>query len=106
MKRLILLTLLFFLFIQLNVNAQGFNKKNRYTSIGGSINAMNYVGDLDPGPSFLSPGIKFTRENLGVEVIQRMCPRVSLRLSSAWGRVKGSDAENADYNDKNNNRKM
>src|SRR3954469_17872699 len=105
MKRLILLTLLFFLFIQLNVNAQGFNKKNRYTSIGGSINAMNYVGDLDPGPSFLSPAIKFTRENLGLEIIQRMWPRISFRGSIAWGRVKGNDAD-AGYGPKDIHRTM
>jgi hypothetical protein len=62
---------------------------------------MNYVGDLDPGPSFLSPGIKFTRGNYGLEIVQRMWPRVSLRLGTSWGRVKGSDAENASYDLKN-----
>jgi hypothetical protein len=106
MKRLILLALLFFLFAQQNIQAQGFNKKNRYTSIGGSINAMNYVGDLDPGPSVLSPGIKFTRENFGLCIIQRMWPRVSLRASANWGVVKGSDAQNASYNAKDINRKI
>jgi hypothetical protein len=106
MKRLILLLLLFFLFIQQNSQAQGFNKKNRYTSIGASINAMNYIGELDPGPSFLSPGIKFTRENFGVCLIQRMWPRVSFRGSANWGIVKGSDAQNASYNDKDINRKI
>jgi hypothetical protein len=108
MKKLILAALLFFAIFQYgNLKAQSsFNKKNRYTSIGGSINAMNYVGDLDPGPSFLSPGIKFTRENFGLEIVQRMWPRISLRLSAAWGRVKGSDAENADYNAKNIARKI
>src|SRR3569833_2902509 len=106
MKRLILLALLFFLFIQQNSQAQGFNKKNRYTSIGGSINAMNYIGELDPGPSFLSPGIKFTRENFGLCIIQRMWPRVSLRASGYWGIVKGSDAQNASYNGKDINRRI
>jgi len=107
MKKLILLTLLLLLLVQVgNLSAQGFNKKNRYTSIGGSINAMNYVGDLDPGPSFLSPGIKFTRENLGVEIVQRMWPRVSLRASSAWGRVKGSDEQNAGYGPKDIHRRI
>lgn len=106
MKKLILVTFLLFLFfMQGNLKAQGFNKKNRYTSIGGSINAMNYVGDLDPGPSFLSPGIAFTRENLGVEVIQRMLPRVSLRGSLNWGIVKGDD-KHAGYAEKNINRTM
>jgi Domain of unknown function (DUF6089) len=106
MKKLILLTLLLSLFfLQGNLKAQGFNKKNRYTSIGGSINAMNYVGDLDPGPSFISPNIVFTRENLGVEIIQRMWPRVSFRGSAGWGIVKGDD-KTAGYARKNINRTM
>jgi hypothetical protein len=106
MKKLTLITFLLFLFcIQGNLKAQGFNKKNRYTSIGGSINAMNYVGDLDPGPSFLSPGITFTRENLGVEIVQRMWPRVSLRGSAGWGIVKGDD-KHAGYAAKNIHRTM
>jgi hypothetical protein len=106
MKKLILATFLLFLFFQQsNLKAQGFNKKNRYTSIGGSINAMNYVGDLDPGPSFLSPSIVFTRENLGVEIMQRMWPRVSLRGSAGWGIVKGDD-KHAGYAPKNINRTM
>jgi hypothetical protein len=106
MKKLILFTFLLFLFFQQGIlKAQGFNKKNRYTSVGGSINAMNYVGDLDPGPSFISPGIVFTRENLGVEIIQRMWPRVSFRGSAGWGIVKGDD-KHAGYAKKNINRTM
>lgn len=65
---------------------------------------MNYVGDLDPGPSFLSPSIKFTRYNLGITGLYRIKPRVSLRGTFSYGRIKGDDAESADYQDKNINR--
>ena len=35
--------------------AQKFRKKSRYESIGISLNAMNYVGDLDPASNMISP---------------------------------------------------
>lgn len=84
--------------------AQQSFKKNRYFSIGGCLNAMNYVGDLDPGPSFLSPSIKFTRYNFGITALYRIQPRVSLRGTFSYGRFKGSDAESSNFDDKNVNR--
>ena len=88
----------------LDSNAQRSFKKYRYYSIGGCLNAMNYVGDLDPGPSFLSPSIKFTRYNFGITVLYRLKPRVSLRGTFSYGRIKGDDAQSADYETKNVNR--
>jgi len=88
------------------INAQGFPKKNRYTSIGVNINAMNYVGDEDPGPSFISPGLKFTRPNIGIEYIYRFAPRVSFRGNISDGEIGGSDQKNADYSEKNIFRKI
>jgi len=82
-------------------NAQQSFKKYRYYSIGGCLNAMNYIGDLDPGPSFLSPSIKFTRYNFGVTGLYRIQPRVSLRGTISYGRIKGDDAVSADYENKN-----
>jgi hypothetical protein len=84
--------------------AQQSFKKNRYWSIGGCLNAMNYVGDLDPGPSFLSPSIKFTRYNFGITALYRIEPRISLRGTFSYGRIKGADSESANYDDKNINR--
>ena len=88
----------------MQANAQQGFKKYRYYSIGGCLNAMNYVGDLDPGPSFLSPSIKFTRYNFGVTGLYRLKPRVSLRGTISFGQIKGSDAQSADYQTKNVNR--
>jgi len=85
----------------IKVNAQKGFKKYRYYSIGGCLNAMNYVGDLDPGPSFLSPSIKFTRYNIGVTGLYRIKPRISLRATISYGRIKGDDAVSADYENKN-----
>jgi hypothetical protein len=81
-------------------------KKHKYTSIGFCLNAMNYVGELDPGPSFLSPGIKFTRPNLGVTYTKRVAPRYSVRGAVSWGRVKGDDYQNASFDDKDIHRKF
>jgi hypothetical protein len=81
-------------------------KKHKYVSVGFALNAMNYVGELDPGPSFLSPGIKFTRPNFGVFVKQRLAPRYSARVAVSWGRLKGDDFENASFSDKDIHRKF
>ncbi|MBX9852835.1 MAG: hypothetical protein K2X86_13910 [Cytophagaceae bacterium] len=105
--QLVLLIVFVFLFKGI-ATAQGGSsfKKHRYHSIGFSVNAMNYVGELDPGPSFLSPGIKFTRPNFGVTYLKRLQPRYSLRANVSWGRLKGDDYQNASFNDKDINRKM
>jgi len=84
---------------------QKYNPSNRYFSIGGCLNAMNYIGEMDPGPSFVSPGIKFTRYNFGVTGLYRLKPRVSLRATVSWGRIAGSDEKNSNYAEKNIHRK-
>jgi len=104
-KKLVLIVLLLSLF-QLSGHGQGFNKKNRYTSIGGCLNAMNYIGDVDPGPSFLSPGIKFTRYNLGATMLYRLAPRFSMRGTFSYGRFGGSDYQNSGFSDKDIYRKI
>lgn len=108
MKKILPLIVLLVLFGLMNekVHAQGFPKKHRYTSIGVSINAMNYVGELDPGPSFISPGLKFTRPNIGVEYIYRWGPRISFRGNLCYGQISGSDEKNASYSQKDIYRKI
>jgi len=96
-----LLTFLFLVVVLSNTgSAQQSFKKFRYWSIGGALGAMNYVGEVDPGPSFFSPGVRFTRYNLGLTALYRIYPRVSLRGTLSYGRIKGSDSE-SNYNDKN-----
>lgn len=79
------------IFIIIGAQAQKFTKRKKYTSVGGSLNAMNYVGDLDPGQSFLSPNMRFTRHNLSGTISWRMQPRISVRSNIFWGRIQGED---------------
>lgn len=72
-----------------------FKKKYRYASIGVNAGIANYVGELDPGQSFISPGLKFTRTSIGVELVKRMAPRVSYRGDFSWSRIKGDDTKNS-----------
>lgn len=74
-----------------SLQAQKFNKNKRYWSFGGSLNAMNYVGDMDPGTFFISPALAFTRWNFGACAIYRYSPRVSFRGALAYGRIEGND---------------
>src|SRR6478735_4879388 len=102
----LLLAAIFVVFVTATSYGQAFNKKNRYTSIGGCLNAMNYIGDLDPGPSFLSPGVKYTRYNIGITMLYRLTPRVSARGTFSYGRIAGDDYKNSSYTDKDIYRKM
>lgn len=76
-------------------NAQKSFKKYRYYSIGGCLNISNYVGDLDPGPSPFSPGTRFTKYNFGITGLYRIKPRISLRGTLSYGRIKGDDANSS-----------
>lgn len=74
--------------------AQRFSKRNQYWSIGGSANAMNYMGDITPNLNPASIDFKFTRPNFGIEGMKRMTPRMSVRGQLFWGRIKGDDKDN------------
>ncbi|MFN6943373.1 MAG: DUF6089 family protein [Cytophagaceae bacterium] len=93
-------------FFMMDSQAQEFNKKNRYSSIGANINAMNYVGELDPAPSIISPAFRYTRPNIGLCYIYRYGPRLSFRGNVSYGRIQGSDARNANYADRNIHRRI
>ena len=99
--KFVFFVLLLMSFCTLNASAQKSFKKYRYYSIGGCINAMNYVGDLDPGPSLVNPSIKFTRYNFGVTALYRLKPRVSLRGTFSYGRIKGDDSKSANFEEIN-----
>ncbi len=75
-------------------NAGGFTrfkKKKRYWSVGATLQAMNYVGDLDPAENFISPALRYTRPNFGAEALYRYSPRISFRGAFSWGRIRGND---------------
>ncbi len=82
-------------------DAQMFSKRKQYTSIGVSLNAMNYFGDLNPKVNFASFRFGDTRPNIGVDIMHRFAPRLSGRFALAYGRVTATDATNASKDDPN-----
>jgi len=79
-----------------------FSKEKRYYSLGLSLNALNYYGDLAPNPGRLSTDISFTRPAIGFTIAQRLGPRYSLSAGLMYGTLKGSDFSSADQNDQEN----
>ena len=79
-----------------------FSKEKRYNTLGISLNALNYYGDLAPNPGRLSTDISFTRPAIGLTYSQRMGPRYSLSAGFLYGTLRGSDFSSADENDATN----
>jgi hypothetical protein len=74
-----------------------FNKKNRYSCIGLSLNAINYVGEVDPSSSIISPALRFTRPFIGGFYMYKWKPHIFLRGAISYGQIGGSDYKNAGY---------
>lgn len=79
-----------------------FGKEKRYNSIGLSLNAVNYYGDLAPRPQRVSTDISFTRPGIGLSFIHRFGPRYSLKGEFMYATIKGSDSDSADPGDLDN----
>ena len=82
-------------------NAQNFTKRKQYTSIGFNLNAANYFGDIVPKVNFASFRGGDTRYNVGVSIMHRFYPRISLRGNLSYSRLAGDDSKAADPNDEN-----
>ncbi len=79
-----------------------FGKEKIYNSVGISLNALNYYGDLAPSPSSFSTDLSFTKPGLGISFTHRFGPRYSLMGQYLYGSVKGADSESADPSDLSN----
>ena len=79
-------------------DAQQFSKRKQYNSVGFSLNAMNYFGDITPTTSFSSLRAGATRVGAGVSITRRFYPRLSGRFGLMYGRISGDDALAADQN--------
>lgn len=79
----------------------GFSKDKKYNSLGFSINALNYYGDIAPRPQRVSTDISFTRPGIGIDFVHRFGPRYSVKGQFMYGILKGSDASSADPTDEN-----
>ncbi|MEY3417733.1 MAG: hypothetical protein RL711_1992 [Bacteroidota bacterium] len=102
MKKIVALTLFLVVTLVLSEGAyaQKFTKRKRYLSVGWSIGACNYVGDLDPGQSFISPALSKTGIHLGLfGGMYRWTPRISFRGSFAYNMIRGNDAVSTDPGD-------
>jgi hypothetical protein len=76
-----------------------FGKEKIYNSLGISLNAFNYYGDLAPKPTRFSTDITFTRPALGLSFTHRFGPRYQLTAGFMYGTLRGSDIESADKGD-------
>jgi hypothetical protein len=77
----------------------GFGPEKRYNTIGLSLNALNYYGDLSPRSNRISTDITFTRPAIGVSFTHRFGPRYQLTAAFMYGTLKGSDQDSADPGD-------
>ncbi len=79
-----------------------FGKEKIYNSLGFSVNAVNYYGDLAPRPQRVSTDISFTRPGLGLSFTHRFGPRYSLKGEFMYATLRGSDVDSADPGDLTN----
>ena len=82
-----------------DADAQQFSKRKQYNSVGFSLNAMNYFGDITPVTNFTSFRFGATRAGAGISYSHRFYPRISGRFGLAYGRISGDDNKAADQND-------
>jgi hypothetical protein len=76
-----------------------FGPEKRYNTIGISLNALNYYGDLAPRSNRFSTDISFTRPAVGISFTHRFGPRYQLTAAFAYGTLKGADSESASPHD-------
>ncbi len=76
-----------------------FDKNKIYNSIGFSVNALNYYGDIAPKPNKFSSDISFTRPAFGISLNHRFGPRYSIQGQLMYGTLTGSDSKSADPGD-------
>jgi hypothetical protein len=79
-----------------------FPKDKRYNTLGITLNALNYYGDLAPRPGIFSTDISFTKPAVGISYSHRFGPRYSIMGSFMYGALKGADSESADPGDISN----
>jgi hypothetical protein len=105
MKKLCTLILLLTFTLTLvatDADAQRFTQRKRYASVGLTLGATNYFGDIVPEPDFTSFRFKSTRPSAGISYTYRYYPRVSFRGSFNWGRILGDDKLSASIDEGEN----
>ncbi|MFB9861783.1 hypothetical protein EFA69_12060 [Rufibacter immobilis] len=82
--------------------AQRFSRRNLYNSVGISLNAMNYFGDVTPEADFTSLRLNSTRPSVSVHFTRKFTPRIYGRAAFSWGRITGDDSKSADFSEPEN----
>lgn len=77
-----------------------FAKNKIYYSIGGSIGAVNYYGDLAPKSHIGSTKLTLTRPAFDIVGAYRIGPQSTIRTSFMWARLVGDDAKSDPFGDK------
>lgn len=77
-------------------------KDKVYNSLGVSLNAFNYYGDLSPTRKAISTDISLTQPAVGISFTHRFGPRYQLTGNFTYGGIQGSDNTSADPEDVNN----
>lgn len=65
----------------------------KYSTIGFSINATNYFGDLSPDPSKFSTNYRFVPDGFGLTYSKVMHPGIFGRVGFNYGNIKSDDFE-------------
>ncbi len=70
----------------------------KYSTVGFSINAMNYFGDIPPNPSRFSTDFAFTKTGFGLTYSKVFHPQAAWRVAFNYGSISGDDfsADNSD----------
>lgn len=84
---------------QFNGNSLAFANARQYITLGTSINALNYFGDIAPRSNIGSTDLSFTRPGIGISSSLRLGASISIRAAFMYGRLSSSDYEVSDPSD-------
>jgi hypothetical protein len=86
---------------QFSGKRMAFANARQYITIGGSMNALNYFGDIAPRANAGSTDLSFTRPGIGISSSIRVGTNLSVRAAFMYGRLSSSDYEVSDSSDPN-----
>ena len=79
--------------------AQKFKKgpAYRYSSWGGTVGTVHYVGDLDPENNLMSPSIRYTKIGFGATYVKKFHPNLYWRGFVGYVAMEGNDYNSTSY---------
>ncbi len=98
MKHLQFAIALLFLFSAQWADAQRYNARKQYWSLGGSVSMMNYFGDIVPAAGMASIDFQQSRIGLGFTAEKKVGSFISSRFGLMYGAISGDDY-NSDFFD-------